>query len=140
MLRKRCYELAGYKCEICGDVGKKHPVECHEIWHYDDENHTQTLTGLIALCPDCHMCKHIGFASRIGKLNICVRHLMIVNEISRLVAEKMVDDAFGLWNRRSEFDWTINMDFVESLIAAAESARTAERKDSNNQTGRPPKR
>ena len=41
-------------CQICGGVGKRWPVECHEIWQYNDEAHIQTLIGLIALCPMCH--------------------------------------------------------------------------------------
>jgi hypothetical protein len=34
ILRKDTYKKANYKCEICGGVGSKHPVECHEIWDY----------------------------------------------------------------------------------------------------------
>jgi len=55
IIRKKSYAKANYKCEVCGDVGTNqgvgHKVECHEIWHYDDDSHTQTLTGLISLCP-----------------------------------------------------------------------------------------
>ena len=40
-LRKESYRKANYKCEICGEKGPKWPVECHEIWHYDDEKHTR---------------------------------------------------------------------------------------------------
>ena len=61
-LRKATYRQSNYRCEICGDRGSKHPVECHEIWHYDDDKYIQTLTGLTALCPDCHRVKHIGLA------------------------------------------------------------------------------
>ena len=59
-LRKESYKKANYKCEICGDKGPKWPVECHEIWNYDDQTHTQTLKGLISLCPTCHKAKHLG--------------------------------------------------------------------------------
>ena len=37
-LRKDCYKAAFYKCEVCGGVGSAHPVECHEVWDFDDEN------------------------------------------------------------------------------------------------------
>ena len=53
-LRQATYQKAGYVCEICGGRGSEWPVECHEIWHYDDKRHTQTLVGLMALCPSCH--------------------------------------------------------------------------------------
>ena len=42
-LRKHSYRLAEYKCEICTGKGDKWPVECHEIWDYDDVNHIQKL-------------------------------------------------------------------------------------------------
>ena len=47
-LRRQSYRKAGYRCEICSEKGPTHPVECHEIWHYDDETKTQTLKGLIS--------------------------------------------------------------------------------------------
>lgn len=48
-IRKRVYKEADFKCEICGGVGKRHPVECHEVWEYDDVNHIQSLVGFVAL-------------------------------------------------------------------------------------------
>src|SRR5574337_1863360 len=65
ILRGIVADQAWNVCEICGGVGPKHPVECHEIWEYDEKNRTQKLAGMIALCPDCHMVKHFGFA-RVG--------------------------------------------------------------------------
>jgi hypothetical protein len=56
-LRKATSQAAGHRCEICGGRGPKWPVECHERWQYDDATHVQTLTGLIALCPECHRVK-----------------------------------------------------------------------------------
>ena len=75
-LRKESYNKANNKCEVCGDHGKnqgvKHFVECHEIWEYDDTNRTQTLKGLISLCPRCHMVKHFGRTTVIGKQDIAI--------------------------------------------------------------------
>ena len=34
--RKRVCEAAGNRCEICGGVGKRHPVEIHERYEYDE--------------------------------------------------------------------------------------------------------
>lgn len=66
VIRKKSYERASNKCEICGDAGTnqgvKHKVECHEIWEYNDESHIQKLIGLISLCPNCHKTKHAGLA------------------------------------------------------------------------------
>ena len=68
-LRKATYKKANFVCEICGGVGRKWPVECHEIWHYDDENKVQRLDGLIALCPPCHQVKRDLSSSRKRKLS-----------------------------------------------------------------------
>lgn len=43
ILRRISYKEAQYRCKICHGQGTKHPVECHEIWEYDDAKHTQTL-------------------------------------------------------------------------------------------------
>jgi len=57
-------------CETCGGCGPQYPVECHEIWNYDDTRLIQKLDGLIALCPDCHEVKHIGLAgARLSRFN-----------------------------------------------------------------------
>lgn len=55
------YQAAGYRCEICGGVGKRHPVEAHERYEYDEKSQPpcQRLVGLIALCPPCHAVKHL---------------------------------------------------------------------------------
>jgi hypothetical protein len=62
------YEKANNICEICSDnglnQGYKHPVECHEIWHYDDKNKIQKLIGLISLCP------FYKFVGTYSKLNV----------------------------------------------------------------------
>jgi len=55
-IRKRVYREANYVCQICAGRGSKWPVECHEIWAYDDENHIQELAGMQALCPKCLQC------------------------------------------------------------------------------------
>lgn len=59
--RKRAYEAAGHRCEICGGVGQRHPVEAHERYEYDETSKPpcQRLLGLIALCPACHAVKHL---------------------------------------------------------------------------------
>lgn len=96
-------------CRICGDVGPKHPVECHEIWHYDDVKLIQKLTGMIALCPNCHMVKHFGFAQISGKSEKAIKHLMKINELTRLTAEATVKRAFVVWERRSKKQWKLDI-------------------------------
>jgi hypothetical protein len=112
-LRNDVYHKANYVCEICGGVGSKHPVECHEIWHYDDETHTQRLDGLIALCPSCHGVKHIGLAGMKGDIGEAVAHLARVNGWKMLEAEKYVSAALRIWKERSQHEWKLDLSWLE---------------------------
>jgi 5-methylcytosine-specific restriction endonuclease McrA len=113
VLRKECYKKAGYKCEVCAGKGPKHPVECHEIWDYNDETHKQTLLGLIALCPDCHSTKHVGLAQIQGRFDVVLNKLMTVNEMTKKGAEKYVNECFDVWEKRSQNNWELDITFLE---------------------------
>lgn len=120
IIRKKCYRLANHKCEICGSTGKEqgynHNVECHEIWYYDDVNHKQILTGLIALCPYCHKTKHVGLAQINGEKEIVINQLMKVNGMSREEAIKYITESFSIWKKRSEFKWETDITYIKKYI------------------------
>ena len=111
-LRRASYKAADYKCEICGGVGRRHPVECHERWDYNEATKTQTLVGLISLCPACHQVKHIGRSFAIGKGPQAMAHLMKVNGWSEDEATLYVEGAFEVWHRRSNEDWTLDISWA----------------------------
>ena len=119
-LRKKSYEAAGNVCEICGDTGKNqgfnHNVECHEIWEYDDKTLTQTLTGLISLCPYCHKVKHPGLAQLKGESDIVITQLMRVNEITKKEAEHYLGEAFSVYFERSLKQWTLDISYLEKTL------------------------
>ena len=112
VLRRASYRKANYKCEVCGGVGDKHPVECHEIWDYDDKKHVQKLVGLISLCPACHEVKHIGLAGIRGRHDAARRQLADVNELTIAAAEKYIADAFLTYHARSQHEWTLDLSFL----------------------------
>jgi hypothetical protein len=112
-LRKKVYEAAGNLCEICGGKGRRHPVECHERWSYDDDRGIQKLEGLIALCPMCHMVKHYGLAQIRGNEDWAFRHLCKVNEVYSAEGNKIVDDAFEAHRRRSDRYWMVDTSWAD---------------------------
>ncbi len=112
-LRKTTSHNAGGRCQVCGGRGPKWPVECHEIWYYDDNHHVQTLVGLLALCPACHEVKHMGLANIRGRGEIAARHLATVNGWTPQEAERYIAAQFALWQRRSAFQWTLDMSWLE---------------------------
>lgn len=111
-LRSTVYERAGNRCEICGGRGLRHPVECHEIWFYDDQNRVQRLDGLIALCPACHEAKHMGYASSIGRGAQARAHLGRINGWSMDDVELYLETQFEQWSRRSQHQWTLDLSWL----------------------------
>lgn len=115
ILKKMTYKKANYKCEICGGKGYKHPVEAHEIWHYDDNQHIQTLMGLIALCPTCHLTKHLGFAQIQGKEKDVIKQLMKVNQWNNEQTHLYIEAIWEIWYFRSQFQWQLNLAYLDKL-------------------------
>jgi hypothetical protein len=112
-LRRACYRKAGYVCEICGGKGPKWPVECHEVWGYDDDAHKQTLVRLIALCPMCHATKHFGLSQIRGIEDDVIQHMMKVNRWSKEKAYAHVVRAMHEWSDRSEHEWKCDISWLD---------------------------
>lgn len=102
-------------CEICSGVGPKHPVECHEVWHYDDNSLIQKLIKMIALCPDCHMVKHIGFAQVINKADYALNHFMKINQLNKVDAKKYIKQVFDIWEKRSLKKWKLDITLLKDF-------------------------
>jgi 5-methylcytosine-specific restriction endonuclease McrA len=111
-LRKITFAKAEHLCEVCGGRGPKWPVECHEIWHYDDVKHIQKLIGLTALCLSCHEVKHRGLAGIKGRGEIADQHLAKVNHWAMPETEKYVDEQFEVWRERSRYQWILDISWL----------------------------
>jgi hypothetical protein len=114
VIRKQVYSQAYDKCQICGGVGKRHPVECHEIWSYDSLKKLQKLEGMIALCPDCHTVKHMGLAEVQGRGEKALQHFMKVNKLTRKQALTEVEKAFMLWSVMSASEWKVDISHLKN--------------------------
>ena len=116
IVRHECYRRAGYECEICGGKGKKHPVECHEIWKYNKKTHIQKLVGLIALCPNCHTVKHLGRAEAVGILWLVVKHLKKINNWSEEKVYNYIDEVKADYIKKSKVNWTVDLGNLNKII------------------------
>ena len=118
-IRKQSYADAKHKCAICS---AKEKLNCHEIWEYDDIKHIQKLNGFIALCDNCHMIKHIGFAEiqaskkllNMGKL---IKHFMDINKVNKKFFEDHYTKSFEVWKKRSKHKWETNLSKWSFLIS-----------------------
>ena len=110
---------SGNRCEICGERGPRWPVECHEIWEYDESQfgrHIQRLTGLIALCPACHTVKHIGRAEATGNFLPAAQHLARVNGWDEDETFTYLANAFDLWAERSNHEWQLDISYLTEVL------------------------
>lgn len=122
-LRHTVYRDAGNKCQVCGGRGDRHPVECHEQWDYmcdvsrndslpfrTGHRFVQRLTKLVALCPMCHMAKHIGYARTQGKEEDVRHHLMKINGWSEFETELYLVSMWETWRVRSRVEsWDLDL-------------------------------
>ena len=124
-LRRYVFRRAGNKCQLCGGVGPKHPVEGHEVWHWDESSAMQYLDGIQALCPWCHRCKHWGRTSKQGLEAQAMRHLAKVNNWDPIQVIDHVSDAKLAWRRRSAIAWTLDDAGIRAMLAAARRAKAS---------------
>ena len=115
VIRKGVYRAADHECEICGGKGKRHPVECHEVWDYDDKNKIQTLVRMIALCPTCHKVKHAGLAQIKGELDIVIKQLIKVNNMTKREAVDYLQESFEVWAERSNYKWKLDINHLSKF-------------------------
>lgn len=106
---------SGGKCEICGGRGRRWPVECHEVWHYDHDTLVQNLVDLVALCPACHEVKHIGRAEVIGRMDYAFAHLLKVNGWTASQGQRYLEHVFRVWDARSQVDWDLDISFLSTI-------------------------
>ncbi len=115
LLKKITFGRAGHACEVCGGRGGKWPVECHEVFAYDDARRVQKLLRLVALCPRCHEVKHIGLAGARGRRREALAHLARVNGWSIEDAETYLEVCFETWHRRSCHEWELDLTYLEQF-------------------------
>lgn len=113
VIRRDAYARAGRRCRVCGGAGDQWPVEADEAWAYDDDRCIQTLKGVIALCPRCHEVRHWGKTELKGRSDLAYAQLLYVNKWSPAEADAAIEEAFDLWERRSQKAWTSDISWVE---------------------------
>eukprot|EP00002_Diphylleia_rotans_P015200 TRINITY_DN2944_c0_g5_i1.p1 TRINITY_DN2944_c0_g5~~TRINITY_DN2944_c0_g5_i1.p1 ORF type:complete len:487 (+),score=109.65 TRINITY_DN2944_c0_g5_i1:31-1491(+) len=126
VLRKEYHERCKYRCEICGGMGERWPVELHEKWSFDDRNRRLKLLGMVSLCPSCHLVKHANLAKMQGKLDEVMEHLAGVNKWSIDEARTYVDYSLEVWTLRSRRNWQTDLSCVHKYIFVSKNERRTE--------------
>ena len=111
-------------------------MECHEIWHYDDTTHVQTLVRLIALCPACHTVKHIGLAEVKGYVAEARSHLTHVNGWTEARTDAYLTQVWAVWKERSAHDWRLDLSWLEQWHIFVHPKRETSLSKEANKSGR----
>lgn len=111
-VRREVFQRAGYVCEICGQADG--PVECHELWAFDDQNtvdgwNTQTLQSLMCLCHDCHEMFHPGLADLNGRAKECSDRRKAVNAWTKKDHDIAVAQMMKKFEQRSNKRWRLDL-------------------------------
>lgn len=122
-IRKQVYQKANFLCEICGGKGTKHPVECHEVWVYEDITLTQRLSHFQALCPLCHEVKHLGFAGIRGNRERVFNRFKVINGLDENIAVEIKNAVFNQWRIRSQQKWDLNIDHLKDGTSSQKKLR-----------------
>ena len=114
-IRQVVYKRANNSCEICGSIGLRYPVACHEIWDYDNNSYIQCLKDFIALCPSCHGVKHFGLSRIMGYEEQATQHLCNINNWTIKNAKKYIDESFEIYQLQNLHSWEQNLDFLKKF-------------------------
>lgn len=112
-IRKQIYQKANFVCEICGEKGIKHPVECHEVWIYDDISLIQRLGYFQGLCPLCHEVKHIGSAAIRGYGRRAFERFKTINQLDDNLAIQVKNVVSKQWKIRSSQQWKLDIEHLQ---------------------------
>lgn len=115
--KKYARAQAGDVCSVCGGVGAKGRLDAHEEWHYDDEDQVQTLVDIVALCPTCHACKHLGRTREVlpaqYQWEAVINHFQRVNGFTDDETIRAVELAFEIWRLRSQVRWSLDVRWLQ---------------------------
>jgi hypothetical protein len=107
-LKSFWFKLPRDKCAVCGSRAS----DIDEFWSYYvvDGRGIARLVSLRSLCSHCHLAKHIGYASNIGKRDVALEHLTKINNITLLDVERLLDKIYDIWDSLSSITaWRIEI-------------------------------
>jgi hypothetical protein len=78
---------------------------------------------MVALCPACHQVKHFGLANVRGTSAEAHAQLRRVNGWTPEQADAYIEQAFQMWERRSQGPWTLDLEGLRPYVLASEYPR-----------------
>jgi len=107
-LKNFWFSLPRGKCAVCGSKAS----DVDELWYYymDAGRGVARLVSLRSLCSRCHLAKHIGRASEIGRFEEALKHLAEVNGITIQHARILLVGVYSIWEELSSINtWRVEI-------------------------------
>lgn len=123
-LAQRTYAQADHRCEVTGGVGSAWPVECQEVWEFDDKAHVLRLIGMTALAPEVHLAKHIVQLQGQPRSD-ALQTLQHVNLWREEDAEIYLKGVAEQARQRSQHGWQLDLAWLQSQGVAIPSLPAA---------------
>lgn len=107
-IRRNTFLRSDYCCVICQ---RKKPLECHEVFKFDDEKGVAVLLRLEGRCEDCHACNHLGRLKKVNPKGFkrALAYIGFVNQITPQVVIRIVGEAFDVHKSRTR-PWEMKVD------------------------------
>ena len=86
------FSLSRDRCSVCGSRAS----EIDEDWRYcvKGDAGIAVLEGLVQLCDECHLAKHLGYALTHGRFKEAIKRVAEVNNVSEELAKQVAEEAF----------------------------------------------
>ena len=86
------FSLSRDRCSACGSRAS----EIDEDWRYCVEGDAgiAVLEGLVQLCDECHLAKHLGYALTHGRFEEAIKRVAEVNNVSEELAKQVAEETF----------------------------------------------
>ena len=88
------------RCVICGE---QKPLQCHEVFSFDDAEGIAVLTKLESRCEVCHDCNHLGrlYKTDPDAFKSALAYLGVINQLDPPDVIRLVKEAFRLHKTRT---------------------------------------
>jgi hypothetical protein len=118
IVHKKATPGGAYRCQQCGESGKiqgfTHPVECHEVWEFDEINRVQKLVGMVSICPMCHKAKHLGLAEKMGFGAKVREHMAKYNQWSQSQVDEYIRLSKQVVRLKSGQTYNLDLTYLNS--------------------------
>jgi len=86
------FSLPRDRCGVCGSRAS----QIDEDWRYcvKGDADIAVLEGLVQLCDECHLAKHLGYALTHGRFEEAIKRVAEVNNVSEELAKQVAEEAF----------------------------------------------